>query len=181
MSHLGIRCEVNRDKEPKVMVCSGKVPLKDLVLQENPNLKPGPFPFSPVNTPRINQTSNQQTIQIASQLGSAADIDHSEIRPFQSLVLCSLQKQRAKSLSQLESMNSGGATADEVIQRPFNNSTEDSNPNLQLKSNSLTKLKDDGIEFHFSVCKQEHECPITLHLNSTPHFVLTSLLSPLCY
>ncbi|XP_078263262.1 uncharacterized protein LOC144597628 isoform X2 [Rhinoraja longicauda] len=131
-----------------------------------------------MNTPRINQTSNQQTKQIASQLGSAADIDHSEIRPRQSLVLCSLQKQRAKSLSQLESMNSEGAAADEVIHRPINSSTEDSNPNLQLKSISLTKLNDDGIEFHFSVCKQDHECPITRHLNSIPHFVLTSLLSP---
>ncbi|XP_078263263.1 uncharacterized protein LOC144597628 isoform X3 [Rhinoraja longicauda] len=177
-SHLAIHCEVNHDQEPKVMVCSGKMPLNDLVLQEHPNLKPFPFPFSPVNTPRINQTSNQQTKQIASQLGSAADIDHSEIRPRQSLVLCSLQKQRAKSLSQLESMNSEGAAADEVIHRPINSSTEDSNPNLQLKSISLTKLNDDGIEFHFSVCKQDHECPITRHLNSIPHFVLTSLLSP---
>ncbi|XP_055496662.1 uncharacterized protein LOC129700311 isoform X3 [Leucoraja erinacea] len=167
VSHLGIRCEVNRDQEPKVMVCSGKVPLNDLVLQENPNLKPGPFPFSPVNTPRINQTSNQQTIQIASQLGSAADIDHSEIRPFQSLVLCSLQKQRAKSLSQLESMNSGGATADEVIQRPFNNSTEDSNPNLQLKSNSLTKLKDDGEREFGSPCLRSQAPALSINFVSS--------------
>ncbi|XP_032882861.1 uncharacterized protein LOC116976912 [Amblyraja radiata] len=167
VSHLGIRCEVNHDQEPKVMVCSGKVPLNDLVLQENPNLKPGPFPFSPVNTPRINQTSNQQTIQIASQLGSAADIDHSEIRPFQSLVLCSLQKQRAKSLSQLESMNSGGAAADEVIQRPINNSTEDSNPNLQLKSSSLTKLNDDGEREFGSPCLRSRAPALSINFVSS--------------
>ncbi|XP_072896192.1 uncharacterized protein [Hemitrygon akajei] len=149
VSHLAKCCEVNRDQEPKGKVRFEKMPLNELLLQENPQHDPVPFPVFPVKIPVINQTCKQQKDPAASGLQSTVKIDRLEKRPSQSdpsLVLCSPRKLKTTSLSHHELMNSETGAADDDIRSQSDNSTEESKAKIQFKSMSLTKLNDDGAQ-----------------------------------
>uniref|UniRef100_UPI00398F8340 uncharacterized protein n=1 Tax=Pristiophorus japonicus TaxID=55135 RepID=UPI00398F8340 len=139
---LALHCEVTQGRETEVMA------LNELIVEENPKLKSLPLPVCPVKTLLINQSSRQQNRKVFSQLWSTAAVDRSEKEPSlsdPSLVLCSVQNQKIKSLNHIGSMNSEGETADKLGRSRSGNSTEDSNIKDQLKSNSLSKLHENAL------------------------------------
>ncbi|XP_062925009.1 uncharacterized protein LOC134357276 isoform X2 [Mobula hypostoma] len=149
VSRLAKCCEAKCDQEPKGKVCSDKLLLNELFLEENPHHDPVQFPVFPVKIPVINETCKQQKEPAASRLHSTAEIDRLEKRPSQSdpsLVLCSPQKLKINYRSHHELMNSETGADDDTIRSQSDNSTEESKAKIQFKSMSLTKLNDDGAQ-----------------------------------